>query len=226
MVDLQRIWDEVLKTRSEIDRKTKSITFWQNELIAKKTEEARLKEDIKLKKNVLKNNELELASLETKTIKLNVRRKSVQTEREMKAVDSELEGALSSKSTLEENILAMMEEQETLEGNLHTVSTELVEMEKQVNHDIDELMKERDELKILSIEKEEKFNCMSDELPPALKSKFSKLIQSKEGKAIGEVVKEICSVCNFKIPASLALQSARDDTISNCTNCGRFIFSK
>ena len=70
---------------------------------------------------------------------------------------------------------------------------------------------------------QQEFDLKINELDKSLKPKFMKLINSK-GTAISEINDEICSGCNFKIPSSLAVDAAKDDKVSACSNCGRFIY--
>jgi predicted nucleic acid-binding Zn-ribbon protein len=63
-----------------------------------------------------------------------------------------------------------------------------------------------------------------NQLPSMYKSKFVKMISSRDGKGVARVEGEICGSCNFKIPSFLAIEASKDDKVVNCTNCGKYIY--
>ncbi len=226
MVVLQKLWDEIMKARSEIDRLNRSILFWQNDLKTKETALASLKKEMTTDRAGLKEKELRLSETELKIRKLEDRKTSVQTERELTAVTSELDTLRETKNLIEEESLALMESIDAKEKTQETASVELEETRIQVLKDTESLKNEIAGLEGIKAEKEALFHSGSEGLAAAVKSRFMKLIQSKEGRAIAEVRDETCLSCNFQIPPSLALQASRGDTICVCSNCGRYIYAK
>ncbi|MBN1534945.1 MAG: hypothetical protein JXA20_19915 [Spirochaetes bacterium] len=226
MIELQGYWDEVLKALNEIERRQRSIAFWGDSLREKEANEASLKEMIKQGKGTLMSMELRLNETESKIKKLEERKKTVQTERELAAVTGELDLLYKTRDTVEDESLALMDTLDEREKALEAASRELQESQVQVASDIESLQREIASFDAVRKEKEERFHTLSEKLPVSVKSKFLRLIQSKEGRAIGEVRDEICTSCNFRIPPSLAQESLRGATVCVCTNCGRFIFSR
>jgi predicted nucleic acid-binding Zn-ribbon protein len=226
MIELQRYWDAVLKSLNEIERLQRSIVFWKESLKEKQGIEASLKDTIRQGKATLKAMELQLSETEGKITKLELRRKSVQTERELTAVTSELDLLYNAKGSIEDESLTLMDTLEESERSLEAASRDLLESQERVARDIESLQREIAASEAVKNENEDHFNILAEKLPVSVKSKFLRLIQSKEGRAIGEVRDEICASCNFKIPPSLAQESARGATVCVCTNCGRFIYSR
>jgi predicted nucleic acid-binding Zn-ribbon protein len=226
MLELQEYWDIILDSKDQVSRKEKSIKYWKDELAELQKNEEKLNNAIKENKNSIKTLELELSESEEKIKKLNERKTNIHNERELQAVTNELNLLNENRDTIEEKLIQLMDEQAENEKFLTDLTAELQEKNKQVDADTLKLQNEIRELEAVISHNDEKFNNKSGELSASVKSKFLKLIKSKEGKAIAEINGEICGFCNFTIPAFLAVEAGKEDAVSVCTNCGRYIFKR
>jgi predicted nucleic acid-binding Zn-ribbon protein len=224
MIQLQKIWDIVLKEQEVIERSEKSINFWKKNLSEKKAEVEKYEGLLRDLKKSLKENETDLAQLEAHLAKTGERLKLVKSEKELEAQKHEYDKIEGDKDVKEESLINLMDELDANENKFETLKTELKESEKQVSEDTDELERKIKSAKSNIDENQNEFNAILENLSPEYRSRFQKLISSKNGKGIGEVNGEICSSCNFQIPASLAEESASDEKAVSCTNCGRFIY--
>jgi len=224
MIELQHYWDNVVKSESEIDRCNKSIKTWENRLkdITLKVSDTDAKEK-KIKLN-LKKNELDLDEIDIKVKKVEERKSQLKSEREIDAQNNELIRLNDTKEKLEGTILELMEDLEKLDLKLIELKTEFTESNKQINEDISGLNKKIIENKKESDLFKNNFNELLASLPPVNKSRFLKLISSKDGVAIAKLNGEICSRCNFQVPTSIAVSASSQKKIETCTNCGRFIY--
>lgn len=224
MIELQHYWDNVLKSDSEVERCRKSIKTWELRLkeITVKVNSAEV--EIKNIKLNLKKNELDLEETDTKIKKVEERINQLKSEREIEAQSNELIVLSDNKDKLEGIVLELLDKLETLENKLVNLKNELSESEKQTKEDIDGLNKKITEnLKESDIFKN-KYNELLTTLDPQSRSRFSKLISSKDGVAIARLNGETCSRCNFQVPSSIALSASTGKSIETCTNCGRFIY--
>lgn len=224
MIQLQNIWDKVLAGKDVIRRSENSIEFWKKNLNEKRAEVAKYEELlIKFKKNI-KEKEIDLAELETHYAKTEERLKLVKSERELEAQKHEHEKIAADKDAKEELLINIMDELDETEKKLEKLKNELEESENQVDADIRELkskiVKEENDIN----ENQSEFDTLLEDLSPEYSSRFQKLLNSKNGRGVGKVEGDICSSCNFKIPASLATESSMDEKAVSCTNCGRFIY--
>jgi len=224
MIELQQFWDIILTSRDEIERSKKSIIFWQDEMKTKKKDMDQLKNDIKVLKNDIKKNELELSDIENKIIKLEERRNIIKTEKELNALNHELETLQSEKDKLEEQILELMDDLDNNEKSENELTQDIENSEKQFEIDKQKLEEKisLNENKIVTNQNE--FDDLLVNLSVGVKSKFTKLIKSKDGKAIANLNGETCGFCNCQVPASLAIDASKGEKISNCTNCGKYIY--
>lgn len=226
MIELQHLWDNVLSGREGIEQGRKRIAFWEAEVKGKKEALAALEQGIKKLKNQIKQDELDLATIEEKISKLETRRTNVQNQKELNAVTTELETLGSEKGLLEERTLAAMEDLDAREGDHRALQEETARSEEQLAIDVRKITAEIDASRQLMEDNQKLYNELSAGFTSPVKAKFEKLLSSKGGKGIGEVRGEICGSCNFQIPASLAQDASRNDKIATCSNCGRFLYKR
>jgi uncharacterized protein len=224
MIELQKYWDAVMSSRTRIEKIMVGIKAGEKNLTTAKTALNSLGEKIKELKTSIKQHELDLTDMSNRIKKLDERKRNVQTERELKALEKEIDVLKFDIATLEEKTLALIDDLDQKQMNFE-------HMEKQVNADEDTLKAGRPTLEkeIFHHEdiirnNESSFNEISVKLSIAHRSKFLKIIGSRDGKAIAKVEDEICGYCNRKIPASLAIDASKDDKVVNCTNCGKYIY--
>ncbi|HOK01357.1 MAG TPA: C4-type zinc ribbon domain-containing protein [Spirochaetota bacterium] len=224
MIELQHYWDNVMLCESEISRFNKSIQIWNKNREDLKNELQKKEALIKSQKLKSKEAESTLKEIEEKIKKLQLKKDSLKSEREIEAYQKELEKISADKDNCENFVLELMDRIDSLEDEISQLKIEWDETDKQVSNDI-ELIKSKiflEEKKLA--ESKESFYALVEKLSPQSKTRFLKLIGSKDGKAIAKLNGEICGHCNFQIPSSLAAEVAKGEKIVSCTNCGRFIY--
>jgi len=224
MIELQAFWQVILQERKNIERFNKSIDFWKTELVGKKKTRTDIQSRIMELKNRQKTGELELHVSEEKIKKLEHKKTIIQTQKEFSAVDNEITTVRAEKNALEDSIIVLMDLIDTEEKTLASIDAELPAMEKQVGNDIEMLKSDIDKSEEIIKLNQAHFDALIKDLNPALQGKFSKLLNSKNGIAIAEVSGDVCTGCNFVIPAALTLDATKSDKTINCTNCGRYIY--
>jgi uncharacterized protein len=224
MIELQKYWDAVMSARAVIDKIMTSLKSGEKLLAAKRTSLDALGSTIKELKTSLKQHELDLADMSGRIKKLEERKRIVQTERELKAIDKEIDVLKFDMTTLEDETLSLID-------LLDQKQKDYTIMDKDVGMEEEKLIKEKPQwdAELARCEEivksnENTFNVLTPKLSTAHRSKFLKIIGSKDAKAIARVEGEICGFCNRKIPASLAIDASRDDKIVNCSNCGKYIY--
>lgn len=224
MIELQRFWQNILTEEKDIERNNKSIEYWRNDLKEKEAEIDTIKDEIKNLKSTIKTNELQLNELDLKVKKLENQRLSIGKEKELTAIDHEIETVNKGRGDIEEKLINDMDSLEEKENRHESLMNELEDSQKQVDNDISEIQKKIDKSESIIMENKEKYNELIDALNTRYSSKFDKMLKSKHGIAVAKVDNNVCSGCNFEIPASLAIEALKTDSITNCTNCGRFIY--
>ena len=226
MIELQRYWDVILSQKTEIERAQKNILHWQNENSEK---QAKAKQAVDYGKALalkIKEYETTLASLDSKIKKLEEKRLLLKSEKELNSLETEVDLTGEEKSTLEDKLLELMDKQEDVEDKIGKWQKVVSESDEQVQKDIQHI---NDKIKAYETEMaqyEEKFDLLFETLSQLCKSKFKKLLSSKEGKGIAELEGITCGCCRFSIPEFLVQEVSGGNSISNCPNCGRFIYTK
>ena len=223
MLDLQELWDTVMKLEAGIERSRKSIKLWEGR--NKELESGTVKSDAEYKNLSLriKQDELELTSIESRIEKSESRRNMLKSERELDALDSELAKLKSDRDSLETSVFTMMEKADELKVKLDSLKSELAESNVRTADDIAGLNKKIAALTVEAESARSRFNSLKESLSPAVKSRFEKLIVSKDGIAIAKLKGETCTHCNCIVPSSVASGLQRD-AYATCTNCGRFLY--
>lgn len=224
MIELQGIWDVILASRREIDNAETIIKNHDRDLSDLKNKLAVVTAVIKELKSNIKQNELDLNEMDARIKKLDERKKIVHNEKELHAVDKEIDVIKFDIGTLEEKILVFMDELDVKNSSASEMTQDLQERESIFSTERDELIMEITRHRDMIKSHEEKFNIVLESLAPAYRSKFVKMLNSKEGRAIAQIYKEVCGSCNFQIPSFLVADAADQSRIFNCTNCGRYIY--
>ena len=224
MIELQHFWDNVMKAESEIVRYSKSIKIWESRLNEISANVSKTESKLKNSRLSLKKNELDLEEIDSRIGKTEQRKNQLKSEREIEAQNNELIRLNDTKEKLEGIILEFLEDVEKTENILTDLKNELSETDKQVKIDIEELNRKITECQKESEAYRNKFSELLENVPPVNRTKFSKLINSKDGVAIAKLDGETCTRCNFKIPSSIAVSALSRKKIEVCTNCGRFIY--
>lgn len=224
MIELQKYWDAVTSSRSGIEKAMGVLKAIEKDLTAMKTSLNSLGGIIKERKTSLKQQELELADMAIRINKLGDRKRNIQTERELKAIDKEIEVLKFDTSSLEEKTIVLIDELDQKEKEYVQMEKEVLNHEEKFNSEKPAVVMEISRLDEIIKNNEASFNALTGKLSPAHRSKFVKIIGSRDGKAIAKVEGEICGFCNRKIPASLAIDASKDDKIVNCSNCGKYIY--
>ena len=153
------------------------------------------------------------------------RKLSLANERELLAIDKEIDGLKVQQGEIEESLIEQMDDLESKENKEKETSVELEEKRKNVANDIDKLTNDIVDCKSTIDENKTKFDELAESLDAKVKTRFVKLTQSKkDGKGIGPLNGTVCGVCNFEIPSSLVQEVAVENAIKTCSNCGRYLY--
>jgi len=226
MIELQRHWDKLLSAKQEIDRAGNAITYWKNRLAEKARTSEELAESIRKLKSYIRDHEVDLNAKEQQIAKLESRKLAVKTEKELNAVEHELETLVQEKNRLEEELINRMDELSGKEESLASLKREIEQMQMQSEKDIASLKAVIEEQERSASQTESAFDREMEGLTREYQSKFKKLAGTKDGRALVPLDGATCSGCHFEVPIQIALEVAKNEKIFNCTNCGRFIYKK
>lgn len=61
------------------------------------------------------------------------------------------------------------------------------------------------------------------QLPPALKSRYEKLLVARRGRAVSELAGDVCTACGAHMPPQKAIAVRRGESVVDCPDCGRIL---
>jgi uncharacterized protein len=175
------------------------------------------KKDQKLK-------ELEISSNNEKAAKYKHQLLTIETNKEYKALNSEITHLEDKNSKIDDELIEMME----IEVQMKTTAEEAVKKhnkaqeelaanEKRLEDKIEAVKKETDEIRA------ERNTLATANLSTSLIKRYGSLIKTKNRKAIVFNSGNSCSGCGFHLRPQLVIEINTGEKIVNCESCGRML---
>lgn len=226
LLELQNLDLELQSDKREMDEIPAKIDSLNEELknlgASLKAESERLDEDEKEKRT----KEVELKEEEIKLKKSRDKLNVVKTNKEYKAALKEVEDHNRQNSLLEERILALMDELDSLRNTVEQLESDYEERSKEVGAEIGVLTKKTEDINESIEKKKEKRNGLLEKIDPDYSIKYNRLINNLEGQVVVGVINGICNGCFMNLPPQFFNEMLRDRDIKVCPNCSRLIFYK
>jgi hypothetical protein len=148
----------------------------------------------------------------------------ITTQREYEALDKEIKAATEKGQQYRKDILR---EEKDLEG----IKISLLQEEKMISQQEEELAEEQDKIKEESLEKEkllEELKIQESQIIPGLDEeilfKFERIIKSKSGLGIVPVKDYVCTGCHMVLPAQFQNDVHAGEEIHFCPYCSRILY--
>lgn len=224
MVELQRYWDKYLSSRAAIDKINGILQSHEKELTGLINQRESVHKQIKDLKNAIKQDELSLTEMSVRIKKLEDRKKIIKTEKELHALEKEIDVITFDSGKLEEKTLSMIDELDLKERDYSAIQKDIADKEQSVNAEKSTMSGIVTQHEAVIMENKNIFDTTIEQLSTLYRSKFLKMVNSRDGTGIARVEGETCGFCNTKIPSFLAIDASKVDKVVNCTNCGKFIY--
>jgi predicted nucleic acid-binding Zn-ribbon protein len=224
MVELQGFWNAVLSARRDIEKAGEKTRSLDRDADSARRRCAESDTAVRELKNTIKQHELDLKDREGRVARLEERRRELTTERELNALGKEIDVLRFDIDALEDTTIALMDDLAKLEGERTILEEERARKEALVTKERPAAEAEIARHSERARCNEERFAGAVEQLSASYRSKFVKMVHSKDGTGVARLEGEICGFCNFKVPAHLAMQAGRDETVTTCTNCGKYIY--
>ncbi|MFC1898542.1 zinc ribbon domain-containing protein [Candidatus Cloacimonadota bacterium] len=167
--------------------------------------------------------ELDIRSNKEKIDKYKNQLLTIQTNKEYKALNSEVSHLEAKNTSIDDELIELMEE----EANIRTKKEEDQAVQKKA---ADELKANEEKLKqkIVKVEQEiteirDKRNKMATALPRTMIKRYASLIKNKARKAVVFNINGTCSGCHYKIRPQLLIEINNAENVVNCESCGRML---
>jgi len=148
---------------------------------------------------------------------------AVTNPREIEGMQGKLRMLEGSKAQLEDRIIAHMEEVETLESKVESLSREVAETASKLD-----VLNNACAAKVSEIEAEISDACgrresLAARISPSILARYEQLTKDKGGLAVVPVKDGICGGCHVVLPTFIVARCRPNDQVVKCESCGRIL---
>jgi len=226
LIDLQGYDARIASLEAEAVRLPKQIESIQTSLAEAKKQMEALKTRVDATRKDLRLKEKDLEVIAAKRAKLEARLYEVKTNKEYSAALLEIEESKQEKAKTEEEILALMELQERLNGEIRDAEVRFKTREEQGRQDEGVVRK-----KLAAVEQElsgvrGERTTRARDLPGGLLADYERISKARGGIAVASVgATAICGGCRVTIrPQAILELRAGTTVLMRCESCGRFLY--
>jgi predicted nucleic acid-binding Zn-ribbon protein len=168
--------------------------------------------------------EKEVATIDMRMAKFEDHKAAVKTNQEFQALNHEIEVAQTSKSALEDQIITLMDEADTLNAALKAAESTLADQKKAADASRAALHADRtkQEAEIARLTAERKTATAA--IPAALLTKYDQIAKNRKGLAVAAMIAGHCTACNVRLRPHVEQQVRRNDSIVTCDSCQRILY--
>ena len=167
--------------------------------------------------------DLDIADNNTKIAKYKNQLLTIETNKEYKALNSEINHLEKKNSKIDDELIGLMEAEVEIKEHLEKeekaqlhASNELKANEDKLEKEIQEVNREIEELK-------SKRNGKAKDLPRELIRRYASLIKNKNRKAVVFNDNNACSGCGYTIRPQVAIDIKEGNSVIYCESCGRIL---
>lgn len=226
LIALQEVDTKIFSITRVIDSFPSKIA--ETELLFRESQEAfdliKLQRDALEKKK--RDKETALDDIDGKIKKLKAHTSDIKTNKEYQALLSEIESVEKERFTLEDEILLVMEEMDSVSRQ-----SGAEEVKYKANKEKVDVLKKKIEEEKLEAEKvlqglKVSRSEIADTIDKEIYDQYIDLIDIHNGYAVAEAKGEICQGCNMNIPPQLFVELKKNEDIVHCPQCRRIIYFK
>ncbi len=168
--------------------------------------------------------EKDVSTIDGRMAKFEDHKAAVKTNQEFQALNHEIEVALASKSALEDQILALLDEADTLDRILKDAEAVLAERTRDAGAGKKTLHADR------SAQEAELGRLAAARVPAAaavpspILAKYEQLLKGRKGVAVAAMVNGLCSGCHVRLRPNVEQQVRKSDAIVTCDSCQRILY--
>lgn len=182
------------------------------------------KENIKANQNSRKKFESEIGTLETKITKYRDQMSAVKTNEEYRALQHEIDFTQKAIRKIEDDILGLMVEFDTLQAELKSAEAGLKDDQEKVKRERQSLEEHhRKEVSALESSLSER-NDIARALPEDLVFRYDRIRHARDGIAVAAARDYMCGVCQVRIRPQIFQDVRRNDQLIQCDGCSRILY--
>jgi len=170
-----------------------------------------------------KEKEAEIKAAEDVARRARGRLSSIQSQRELTALNKELDTARRMNAQKSEELLKLMEQLEVATTDFEKKTNEFKTLDEQMaaaEQEIETKIKEGEADSGSQTERREELRALVDR--PTL-SRFDRVIAGRDGVAVANVVGNTCTACQIAVSPQVKIRLMRMATLEECNQCRRYI---
>ncbi len=224
MVRLQAIDQELAELQRTLSAATSELEKYKTDIEkAQKELEALESED---RESMVARRELEQALAEGESqIRLKrMRLTSVRNERELQALEHEIEALKQNNQNLESELLARVEAAETRSRRISELKAEINRLQTEWREAEKSNAERLEELKVKLAKKTGEREALAAQIDPSLLQRYQLILDRRGGVALAAARGGACLGCCMQLPPQLFNEVQRALTIQFCPNCQRILY--
>ncbi|MFA6378460.1 MAG: C4-type zinc ribbon domain-containing protein [Candidatus Omnitrophota bacterium] len=226
LVELQKIDAEFYEHQNSLKEKPAKIEELKEAFERKKMFFHELEEKVKKKQLERKEREGDLQVKEGDIAKVNSQLSLLKTNKEYKAKLTEIENLKADKSIIEEKILILFDEVDTLTAKSHKEKEMLAQEEKKFLEEKakieDEIKQLDDRAKVLESQRQQK----AKDIQPKFLNQYERILKGKEGLALVPVQHNACGGCYMNVPPQIVNAIKTHENLVYCESCARILYTE
>ncbi|RYX85701.1 hypothetical protein EON83_05020 [bacterium] len=165
----------------------------------------------------------ELEATESKIAKQKARLNSSSSAHDVAALEKDIAGLTKTRGELDETILELMDEGESLQKRIGELEAEFKRAEAEVARVEGEFTKSSTDLDAQLARKRAQRPALSGKLSPVETEKYVASFKKHGGLGVSEIIKGGCSACGTTLSRDF-LRAAPSEAFPQCESCSRLIF--
>ncbi len=226
LIEMQSFDDKIAdkeKLKKELPKRLQGLLDSVNEAKLAVEEVEEEKKQVVLNQ---KDRELEIKQNKEKMLKYEEQLTSIKTNKEYKALNSEIASLNTQNSEHESEILSLMEQENQCKAMILDRTKVLDEKKAELKAQEDDLKEEiaglDGEIDALKLQRNE----IAKTLPNNVVKQYKRLIINRNRKAVAFESEGACSACGFKVRPQVIVELDKLNKLNFCDNCGRFLVKK
>ncbi|MCK4248397.1 MAG: hypothetical protein KAX15_01310 [Candidatus Omnitrophica bacterium] len=225
LIKLQEIDKQIFEINSDKEIKPAKFEELKAAYEAEQVHLAELNEELKGLQVRRKDQEGELEAKEVNIKKYQTQLSQVKTNKEYSALQHEIDGLKADSSLIEDKILKIMEEVDSLDTKIRNEQERLKKEEIQMKEKEDLITRELTEIdrKLFSLSNERE--KIIPEIKPEVLARYEKIQNKKsDGIALVKIEDDSCQGCNMILPPQVISEVIIGTRIHNCESCVRLLY--
>lgn len=168
--------------------------------------------------------EKDVAAIDARMAKFEDHKAAVKTNQEFQALNHEIEVAQTGKSALEDQIITLMDEADTLSAGLKTAEAELADQKRAADASRAALHADRTTQQAEIARLAGQRSGVTASIPAALLTRYDQMAKNRKGFAVAAMMAGHCTACHVRLRPHIEQQVRRNDSILPCDSCQRILY--